>query len=71
MCKLCKYTVIPWQIIKWSHAEAGYDRSLPLLGQQLLPYTFLGSQWLLHLMGVKYVSVKITLLISAFSTRQH
>lgn len=47
------YTVIPWQIIKRSHAEASDDRSLPLLGQQLLPDTFLGSQWLLHLMGVE------------------
>lgn len=47
------YTVVPRQIIKWSHAEAGDDCSLPLLWKQLLPYTLLGSQWLLHLMGTE------------------
>lgn len=47
--------VIPRQIIQWGHAEAGDDRSLPLLGKQLLPHAFLRSQRLLHLTGVEAV----------------
>lgn len=43
--------VKPGQVIEWSHAEAGDDCSLPLLGEQLLPHALLGSQWLLHLVG--------------------
>lgn len=52
------YEVVPRQIIKWGHAEAGDNRSFPLFGKQLLPHAFLGSQWLLHLMGLGEVSVK-------------
>lgn len=65
----CHIPVIPRQVIKRSHAKTGDDRSLPLLGQQLLPHTFLGSQWLLYLMGVELVGVETMWLHNKFSTR--
>lgn len=65
----CQIPVIPRQVIKRSHAKTGDDRSLPLLGQQLLPHTFLGSQWLLYLMGVELVGVETMWLHNKLSTR--
>lgn len=57
----CYGAVIPRQIVKRSHSEAGDNGALPLLGQQLLPYTFFGSQWLFHLMRGEKLRGKIFL----------
>lgn len=57
----CYAAVIPRQIVKRSHSEAGDNGALPLLGQQLLPYTFFGSQWLFHLMRGEKLRGKIFL----------
>lgn len=57
----CYAAVIPRQIVKRSHSKAGDNGALPLLGQQLLPYTFFGSQWLFHLMRGEKLRGKIFL----------
>jgi hypothetical protein len=40
---------IPGQVVERSHPETGHHCPLPLLGQQFVPDSLLGSQRLLHL----------------------